>query len=108
MPRRASSANSSSSSDRWIRCSLACRSKLPLRGRREHGRVVAFEVSRRAVIARLGARLPLDGIALGARLLVSMPLLLRYRISPEQARTILAGRFERRQADFLDLARAAI
>jgi hypothetical protein len=49
-----------------------------------------------------------EDVILGIRLLSGLPGLLRHPISLGQARAILRGRQERRQGDFLDLARRAV
>ena len=62
----------------------------------------------RALTARPRRRLPLDDVAVAARLLVSMPSLRRQRMSGQQARAILGHRLAHREADFLALAQRTI
>ena len=52
--------------------------------------------------------MPLADVGVGARPLWQLLRLLRNPIGPRQARAILTQRFERRESDFLDLARRAI
>jgi hypothetical protein len=54
------------------------------------------------------ARLPLEEIIGGTRLLAGLPLFLRRPMNPDRAGLLLQQRLERREADFLDLARQAI
>jgi len=56
----------------------------------------------------LGSRIPLGDLVAGWRLLSRLPGFLRHPIDPEQARSILRGRLERREADFLALIRRAV
>jgi hypothetical protein len=51
---------------------------------------------------------PLSDVAAGGRFLWSLPGFLRRPISVEEARATLRRRLERREADFLDLARQAV
>jgi hypothetical protein len=60
------------------------------------------------VTTGFGAPLPLEDIAIGARLLRSVPRFLRQRIGPDRARVIVTRRFEQRESSFLTLARRAI
>src|SRR5437764_6545580 len=53
-------------------------------------------------------RLPIEDIRAGARLLWTLPGFLRHPVSLEEARATLCRRLERREADFLNLARGAI
>jgi hypothetical protein len=57
---------------------------------------------------RHDARVSPAELALGARLLVGIPAFLRHRISPQQARAIVARRLAQRAPDFLALAQRAI
>jgi hypothetical protein len=57
---------------------------------------------------RHGARVSPAELALGARLLVSLPGFLRRQISPAQARAIVARRLAQRAPDFLAFVRRAI
>lgn len=50
----------------------------------------------------------LDDLLLGFRLIHGLPAYLRQPLQPDEARAILRRRFERREADFLHLARQAI
>jgi hypothetical protein len=52
--------------------------------------------------------LALEDIASCARLLCGLPVFLRQRMGPEQARRVLRQRLERREADFLALVRRAV
>jgi len=56
----------------------------------------------------LGSLIPLGDLVVGWRLLSRLPGFLRHPIDPEQARSILRGRLERREADFLALIRRAV
>jgi hypothetical protein len=49
-----------------------------------------------------------EDVAAGARLLWRLPSFLRRPVSAEDARTILRGRLQRREADFLALVRGAV
>jgi hypothetical protein len=60
------------------------------------------------MFAPLANRLPLEDLLAGGRLLWSLPGFLRRPVGLEEARTTLRRRLARREADFLDLARAAI
>lgn len=60
------------------------------------------------MIGRLGSRLPIEGIAAGARFYRRLPSFLQHPISPEAARATLRRRLERRGPDFLALANRAI
>jgi hypothetical protein len=60
------------------------------------------------MFARLVRPLPLEDVLAGARLLWTLPGFLRHPVSLEEARATLCCRLERREADFLDLARGAI
>ena len=60
------------------------------------------------MIARLKSLIPVEDIAVGARLLWSLPGFLRRPISPEEALATVRRRLERREADFLDLVRRTI
>jgi hypothetical protein len=60
------------------------------------------------MIARLSSLIPLEDIAIGARLLWGLPGFLRHPMMPEEALATVRRRLERREADFLDLARRAI
>jgi hypothetical protein len=55
-----------------------------------------------------GHRIPKDDITAGVRFFVGLPSFLRHKLSLDEARTILARRLERREDDFLALARDAI
>jgi hypothetical protein len=59
-------------------------------------------------MGRLSSRIPLDEIAVGARLLWNLPTFLRHPISVEEARLTVRYRLDRREADFLALALRAI
>jgi hypothetical protein len=50
----------------------------------------------------------LDDLRLGFRLIRDLPAYLRHPLQPDEARAILRRRLERREADFLHLARRAI
>jgi hypothetical protein len=58
--------------------------------------------------ALLGSRLPLEDVAVGARLLWHLPGLLRRPITAEEGRAIVRRRLDQRQADFLSLVRRGI
>src|SRR6266508_1505027 len=60
------------------------------------------------MVARASSAIPIEDIAIGARLLWDLPGYLRHPISPEEALATVRRRLERREADFLDLARGAI
>ena len=60
------------------------------------------------MIAALGARIPLEDVAVGARFLWSLPGFLRHPVTLDDARAALRRRLERREVDFLALARCAI
>ena len=60
------------------------------------------------MIAALGARIPLEDVAVGARFLWSLPGFLRRPVTLDEARATLRRRLERREADFLGLARRAV
>jgi len=56
----------------------------------------------------LGSLFPFEDVAVGARFFSRLPSFLRHRISPEQARATLRQRLERREADFLAIAKLGI
>ena len=58
--------------------------------------------------AWLVRRYPLEDVRAGARLLWTLPGFLRHPVSLEEARATLCRRLQRREADFLNLARGAI
>jgi hypothetical protein len=60
------------------------------------------------VIRRLKSRVPLEDISVGVRFLRGLPGFLRCPVSLEEARTTLRRRLERRDSDFLALARRTI
>jgi hypothetical protein len=60
------------------------------------------------MIARLSSLIPLEDIAVGARLLWSLQAFLRNPISAEEALATVRRRLEQREADFLEMARRAI
>jgi hypothetical protein len=60
------------------------------------------------VVRRLKSRIPLEDISVGVRFLRGLPGFLRRPVSLEEARTTLRRRLERRDSDFLALARGTI
>ena len=50
----------------------------------------------------------LADVTIGARFLRRLPAFLRHQISPDHARATLLHRLERREADFLTIARRAV
>ncbi|MBA3332248.1 MAG: hypothetical protein H0T39_15490 [Actinobacteria bacterium] len=59
------------------------------------------------MLARLTSSIPYEDVAAGARFLWSLPGFLRRPISVDEARATLRRRFERREPDFLALAKRA-
>lgn len=62
----------------------------------------------RSFAQRIGKKLPLGDAMVGAQLLWKLPGFLRHQISPEQAGTIVSHRMQRRQIDFLALAKRTV
>ena len=60
------------------------------------------------MIARLGSLIPLDDLLVGARFLRELPFFLRRPMNPQEAQAILHRRLERREANFLAIARRSI
>lgn len=56
----------------------------------------------------LGSLFPFEDVAVGARFLCRLPSFLRHPVSIEEARATLRQRLERRESDFLTIARRAI
>ena len=55
-----------------------------------------------------GSMISLADVKIGARFLSRLPSFLRHPLTLEQARAILRRRFERRETDFLAIAKSGI